>query len=261
MATLEQKQEDFEYRSPADLYVHGEPFSPADWNKELLKIGGRCPFGDARLRIVWGGTEKKHGFLQTDKGSVEAMVIKYAAQIPHVRKLVGYSYKDDAERYITVRRLDQVPEGKIPIPKLEYMQLGMLRWVLERKFTLDELIAMQMYPDPKSEKGREWGRRGGRRYAYMPDQRGLYVGLYPLQTPDGKYFEPDADWFTTLRKTQREIESVTEQDKIDLMNRELDRIEEAERRAEQAEKDAREEIWEESIIEVEKAPQGRIIFT
>ena len=106
MADLETTKEDkFEYRTPDDLYVHAEPFSPKVWNERLRKIMGDCPLGEPRLRIVWGGDMKKRGYVQTEKGSVEKMVIKYPAPISKIRKIKGFVYFNDKGQRVLLRSL------------------------------------------------------------------------------------------------------------------------------------------------------------
>lgn len=258
---LEEKQEAFEYRSPKDLYVHGEPFSPSKWNEELTKIGGRCPFGDPRLRIVWGGTATKRGYVQTDARSEERMIIKYPAPVSKVRILVGFIWYDGNGSSFAVERSDQIPKGKLSLPYYEYHQLGALRWVFERKFTPDELVAMQMYPDPRSPQAKTFGVRGSRRYVAAMDPRGEYIGLYPLQTPEGKYFEPTEGWFELLRKTEKEAKEISEGEKSMMLNSLMDALDNQERRKEAAQKEMEDAIFEDALIEAEKVPQGRVIFT
>lgn len=257
---LEEKQERFEYRSPADLYVHPEPFSPDGWNRTLAKIGGHCPYGDPRLRIVWGGTAKKKGYIQTPERSEEALVIKYPAPVPRVRVLKGYYYLTRDGKRAFVGRADRIPPGRLSQPVFEYSQLGALRWILERKFTPEELVAMQMYPDPRSHAAKTYGVRRGRRYVAPMDPRGEYIGLYPLQTPDGKYFEPTEEWFELLRKTEKESREATEGDKSMLINAMMDALDRQERRAAEYEAEQRDIIWEESVVESEKEPKGRVFF-
>lgn len=258
---LEEKQEHFEYRSPADLYVHKEPFSPEPWNERLLKIGGRCPAGDPRLRIVWGGTEKKRGYAQTPTGSVPVMTIKYPGPIPKARKLKSYCYFTGPNQKAHVARIDLVPEGKMAIPEYEYLELGMLRWIFERKFTPSELVAAGLRPDPRTEQGKNYGYRGGRRYIAPMEPKGEYVGLYPLTTPDGLYWEPVEAWFESLAKTQRELDTLTPGERQKLLNEYMDRLdaEDAQRKAEEQEE--QDTLIEDVIIEAEKAPKGRIIFS
>jgi hypothetical protein len=54
------------------------------------------------------------------------------------------------------------------------------------KYTPDELIAIGRYPDPRSEAAKTFGVKGRRRYIAPMDPRGEYIGLYSLETPDGK---------------------------------------------------------------------------
>lgn len=258
--TLEEKQQSFEYRSPADLFVHGEPFSPAEWNKTLETIGGTCPLGDARLRIVWGGTAKKKGFIQTDTRSAEAMVIKYRAEVPKTRNLVGFTYFGHNGHVVRVARADHVPEDKIAMPIIEEQELGMLRWMFERKFTVDELVAMQMAPDPRSEAVKTYGVKGGRRYIAPTDPRGEYIGLYPLQTPDGKYWEPTAEWFDLLWETEKVNREVTVGDRMVMLDKALEDIETRERKAKEYAAEQEDILFEETLIETEKAAQGQVIF-
>lgn len=253
---FEERQEHFEYRTPKDLVVHGEPFSPEKWNAILLKIAGRCPAGDPRLRIVWGGTAKKRGYFQGPEQSIECDVIKYPAPVPNIRRIKGYNYFNDEGNVNFVVRPDHIPAGKIGMPVIESYQLGQLRWMLERKFTPEELVAMEMYPDPRTEAGRMYGVRGGRRYVAPMGKKGEYVPLYPLQTPDGRYWEPDEGWFDHLDKTQKQIEATTEGARMVLLNEAMDDLELRERKAAERQADEEDTLFEETLIEVEKMPRG-----
>ena len=143
---------------------------------------------------------------------------------------------------------------------IEVIHLGKLRWVLERKFTPEELIAMEMYPDPNTPAGRAYGYRGGRRYAVPMNPRGEYIGLYPLQTPDGRYWEPDELWFELLAKTEKDARELSQGDRMIELDRAMDDIEKRERQAAEAKLEEQDSIFEESVIEVEKAPRGVVIF-
>jgi hypothetical protein len=74
---LEEKQERFEYKTPEDLKIHGEPFSPKPWNERLLKIAGRCPLGDPETSHRLGRNGKEKSYAQTEYKSIEVMSIKY----------------------------------------------------------------------------------------------------------------------------------------------------------------------------------------
>ena len=257
MAHIETLGKDFEYRRPEDLKIWQPPRDPSRWNEELLEIGGRDPHGDPRLRLRWGGTAKKNGYVQTPQGSIPCQVIAYPAQMPRVQKLKGFSYfKNGENRFVS--RADEVPKGELSLPVYEYLELGILRWVLERKFTLTELILMQMRPDPDSPAGKLYGVRNGRRYIAPLDRRGEYIPIFPLETPDGRYFEPNDLWFQQIRKAQQEV---TIGDKSRLLAETLARFEKQEEAEKARDKEVFETLFEETIIEAEKAPQGQVIFT
>lgn len=262
MADLETTKEDkFEYRTPDDLYVHAEPFSPKVWNERLRKIMGDCPLGEPRLRIVWGGDMKKRGYVQTEKGSVEKMVIKYPAPISKIRKIKGFVYFNDKGQRVFVTKPEDIPQGKLAVPEIEEFELGKLRWVLEKKFTPEELVAMSFYPPPNTPQAKMFGVNGGRKYKAYMDSRGEYIGVYPLETPDGKYFEPDNKWFEMLEEQVYQWKNASEAEKDAFLVKSAENEEKREQMDKAYEKEQREIIWEDSLIEAEKAPQGQIYLT
>lgn len=252
----------FEYRNESDIKVWGEPVSPERWNRILKEIGGVCPLGDARLRIVWAATEMKDGYVQTPTGSIPVRVIKYPNQpFSKLRSLKGFFYyANDGKRY-EVARADQAPKGRLTYPIYDYIELGALRWYLERKFTVEELVAMDMRPDPTTEAGRNYGVQTmngiTRRHIAPVNPRGEYIGLFPLQTPEGDYFEPDDAWFDLLRKTQYEV---TNEDKDRLLAETFAAMEKAEKQRTARENEELLTHVEDAIIEVQNEPLGLVHF-
>lgn len=257
--TTAEKQ--FEYYSQDDIRIWQPPVDPAKWNKTLAQIGGFCPFGDQRLRLVWGATEETDGYIQTDYGSVPARVRKYpVGGVSKVQILRGYDYFDKHGKHHFVARADLVPKEYMTTPRYEYLHLGVLRWVFERKFTVPELIAAQMRPDPKTTAGKNYGLdvKTGRRYIAPTNPRGEYILLYPLQTPDGGYFEPDARWFEGLRKTQQETE-LDQAEKSRLLGKTLERFQKEDEAKEKAEREELFTFTEDAIIEAEKESINRVM--
>lgn len=281
---LTEKQRHFEYRSPDDLYPHPAPHdcNLREWNRILGEIGGRDDFGDNRLQLVWGGTAQKRGYEQKPNGvSVPCWNIKYPGPVPKSRKLKGFEYVSDRDnKSCFVPRADLAPKGAFVYPVYEYLQLGMLRWVLERKFTPVELVALQMHPDPNTEAGKFYGveqipvtiylpsgaphttiKYGTRRFVAPMNPRGEYVALYPLQTPDGLYFEPTGEWFDFLRKAEHEARNATPEDKARFFRERLEYEEAVEVKNAEYEHEQDEILKDEIIVEAESEPQGRVIFS
>ena len=277
---LAERQAKHEYRTEDDLCPHPAPVSAENWNRELAQIGGTDRFGDVRLRLVWAGTMMKRGYDQTADGSVEAPQIKYPGPVPKIRRLCGFHYRTKRESKSNfVLRADLAPKGAFVTPVYDYIQLGILRWVLERKFTPEELILLQMYPDPATEEGRNYGREkisttmhtpygprttwsyGNRRFIAAMDTRGEYVGLYPLETPDGKYFEPTAEWLEYLRKAEYEAAHATKEDKARFERERLAYEEQKEVKDAEFEAEQDAILMDEILVEIENEPQERVIFS
>lgn len=248
-----------EYRNLNDYRQQSQP--PCDssrWNKTLLDIGGKCPLGDQRLRIVWGGIEKSDGFIQTEFRSVPAKVIKYRNRgIQRARLLKGFYYLKNGV-HVFVPRADLIPQGCLNIPEYEYLELGLLRWILERKFTIEELVAAGIRPDPHSLAGKNYGKQGSRQYIAETNPRGEYVMMYALESPQGDYFEPDDVWFEGLRKTQFEIDNASDADKRDLLEAEKVHLEQSESNKKIAEMIGVFTDVEDNLIAAEKAPVNRV---
>ena len=106
-----------------------------------------------------------------------------------------------------------------------------------------------------------FGVNGGRKYKAYMDSRGEYIGVYPLETPDGKYFEPDNKWFEMLEEQVYQWKNASEAEK-DAFWLNLPKTKKKREQMDKAyEKEQREIIWEDSLIEAEKAPQGQIYLT
>lgn len=210
----------------------------------------------------------KDGYKQTSKGSIPVQVIKYPAPIPKIKKIVGYQYKIGG-KWHKCQRPDDIPKkGRmIVFPIFQEYQLGMLRWMLEKKFSVIEMLSMDMIPVPGSKEARNWGAstdgKGIRRRTIAPtNPRGEYIGLYPLQIPDESlsYFEPTRDWFELLKKTTYETASFNEQQRHDALAKHFENLDEGERRAAAAKEADFEALFEETVIELQKGPIRAVHF-
>lgn len=258
---LTEKQKKFEYRTERDLYEHRAPCDPAEWNKVLGEIGGQDEFGDNRLRLVWGGTQKKNGYKQTANGSQEAQVLSYKDIISERKILKGYEYKNDQNKVVFVNRADDAPSGVIVSAVYEYLEFGLLRWVLERKYTVQELVEEQMRPDPLTEEGRNYGRKQMMRTIAPTNPRGEYFRIRALETPDGLYCEPTEQWYDLVRKAEFESRNATKSDKADWLAEKLAEEETKEIKRAEYEAEQQEILAEEILKEFDNAPQERVFFS
>ena len=110
------------------------PAFPQWFQEELTRLAGTNRHGRPNLRLVWGGTVTNE---KTSFGS-----LKYPAGFK--RDLVGYEWSKDGEQGF-VADLKDAPEGALVFPSLKEEPLGMLRWVIEKWTSPEELEAMNRF--------------------------------------------------------------------------------------------------------------------
>lgn len=176
-------KEDFEYieNDESSWRARLPPPLPDFVPKTLIEIAGALPDGRPRLRCVWAGTAKSE--------SSERDCLKYSCGYSPV-EVSGYSYVKDGVTHFTktVEGIDAL----IIVPVMYEEELGLLRWVIEKYVSPEEL---------------ERAGRFKNRYAageIAPTLRsfpreGVYEPFLIVQTKDKKYREVTPDVLQFVR--------------------------------------------------------------
>lgn len=226
-------------------------------NEELGRIGGTCVFGDNRFRVAWMAEALKKGYLYYPDGTeYVGDVLKYPLRTSQTHVFV---YKDKSGVEGEVASADKLPppediEG-LPLAKDKIYNLGRLRWILEVKFTLEELIKLGEYPAPDSAEGKRFGVKKGLKHIIYPDVRGEYVGKMIFQDAFGNYRCPDREW---LEKFHAHFHESTTLDREQL--RALDEKREQEREKDLADaKEKGKKAHDETVFkEIDRMPVERV---
>lgn len=109
---------------------HTPPSMPAWFQEELNKIAGLNPFNRPNLRVIWGGTEMSDKSYERDK-------LKYSCGYSPV-DVSGYKYFSDGQWHFT-DNVDDLDKSILILPCVQQEELGLLRFVIERWVSADEL--------------------------------------------------------------------------------------------------------------------------
>lgn len=113
--------------------VHNPPQFPHDFQEALNKLAGLNRHGQPNLRLVWGGT------CPSDKSADKGRLKYLCGMSP--QDLKGYQYLENGE-WKFVANLEDAPENAMVAPVTERHQLGLLRWIIEKWTSPEELEAM-----------------------------------------------------------------------------------------------------------------------
>lgn len=250
-----------EFYAHNDSYTRPKPEPGLDprINEELAKLGGKCAYGDDRFQIKFAGNLTKKGVREFPDGEiVSGNVTKYLHKFS---KVTNWQYTDLNGTVHEVSSSDQLPPQSeikgfpVGVPKI--YALGQLRFVLEVKFTLEELVKLGKYPAPDSIEGRNYGRDDMNRIIDVyPESRGIYESRLVFEDAEGEFLRPTMDWFNEIFKP----------DFWEGMNYGLDLLQEIDQKR-LVEKEARQAdavthrnrtIGDQIMSDIERAPIGRV---
>ena len=106
------------------------PDIPQDFVEELTAIGGLNRFGQPNLRVVKGNE------IRNDRAEDQKLLKYHAGWSP--LEVSGYSYVEDGETRFTLR-LEDVPPTAMVWPSMNQEELGLLRYVIEKWTSPEEL--------------------------------------------------------------------------------------------------------------------------
>jgi len=101
-----------------------------DFIVELTRIGGLNRFGQPNLRVV-KGNEIKH-----DRAENMQLLKYHAGWTP--MEVSGYVYEANGQRHFTTK-LEEVPPDVLVFPSMQQEELGLLRYVIEKWTSPEEL--------------------------------------------------------------------------------------------------------------------------
>lgn len=234
-------------------------------NNRLLDISGVDPHGDPRLKAFWAGTLPEVKYWEDSNGKTHEFVgKKYRYRRTFITE--GYAYINDEGNKVIVSKSGDVPAHKIYAPERRPVEYGELIWVIEMKYTAEELVKLGWFPDPDSERGRTFCIKNGQRYRKPLDPRGEYVPAIRIEEPEyDSVGDIVKNWYRdiTLQDVEK-IQSVINKsqsesnqafaDRVTARDNDIQRIQK-ERQAEEVQK-----IIRDAGDNLSKLPVGRQIF-
>ncbi len=224
LATEEGRRTYYTYnlKDPATLYHHSEPFLAPMYNEQLLELWGTDVHGDQLLRISWSGTLAAPAFKDVGDSVIEYEGKKY----PFMRLVVneGFEFHNKDGNLVFVTDVKDVPENTVFAVRKRYEDLGKMMFVLEMKFTAEQLVQQGYYPAFDSPEFDEWCVKNGKRYAPRPNPKGEYRFCNFIQTPDGKYRDVSPADVDNIRQLINRANSETEMEYITRKQEEREKV-------------------------------------
>ena len=119
---LENDQSTWKYQRLPDI--------PQDFVEELTAIGGLNRLGQPNLRVVKGNE------IKNDRAEDQKLLKYHAGWTPN--EVSGYHYMENGERRFTTR-LEDIDPGTMVFPSMNQEELGLLRYVIEKWVSPEEL--------------------------------------------------------------------------------------------------------------------------
>lgn len=117
--------------------VREAPAQADGFNDGLIEIAGYNPFGGQMLRTVWGGTHHAKGILVYKLCDTDETCIGYQYRDPDSGEMVETPYGT----------LASIPLTAIPITIYGRLELGELRWMVERWRSPEQLAHMGYFDE------------------------------------------------------------------------------------------------------------------
>lgn len=106
------------------------PDIPQDFVEELTRLGGLNRFGQPNLRVVKGNE------VLNDRAEDQRLLKYHAGWTP--MEVSGYVYDQDGQKRFTTR-LEDIPAHVMVFPSMQQEELGLLRYVIEKWVSPEEL--------------------------------------------------------------------------------------------------------------------------
>lgn len=272
LGTIQGKKEYYEYdwKNPKTWVDKPEPSlsetSLETINKELAKIAGYDIHGDQRYRAIWAVKCEQRKMYPDSNGKLHVyMGKKYNPNMYFkFRRAIGATYLNDKGQTVRATKPEDVPAGKPFTILTEMTELSILRWVIEMKFTFEELVEAKMIPAPDSERDKKFAVFEGKKYHTGFDPKGHYVLCYACEE-----INPDDETNGFYRDvSMADVENIkriwqlaqTESNHEFALRKEKEVFENLARK-EQKETDALLGAAQDALIIVDKMPVNREFFT
>ena len=182
---LTDKQKYYEY-DPGQgrgWWIKEPPAKELWFQHELNLLAGLSDRGQPNLRVVWGGTQM-HDITERPQ-------LKYKV----VREIVtGYNYVKTDGTIGTTPSMNLPTDAKVPWefhPKRERIELGRLRWAIERHVPAHTLREMRRFENRRAPDGELVLRE-------LPPE-GIYEHFFWVQTAAHKYRDLDHEVLTAVK--------------------------------------------------------------
>jgi hypothetical protein len=119
---LEEDQSTWKFQKLPDI--------PAEFVEKLTKIGGLNRFGQPNLRVVKGNE------IYNDRSEDQKLLKYHAGWTPF--EVSGYGYESEGKVIFTTR-VEDIPSGTLIYPLTRQEELGLLRYVVEKWVSPEEL--------------------------------------------------------------------------------------------------------------------------
>jgi hypothetical protein len=257
-----QKYYVYDPSKPSTMVHHNPPRLDDHFNRELLKLAGKDIYGDQRLRIAWAASIPETKYHENENGKTEEYEGRKYAFMKR-RVVTGYTYINKKGHKVTVKHPALVPKDKVYTNASYLDELGIMKWVVEMKYTAQELEDMGYYPKHGSLKAEQWCVRNGQRYRIKPSRTGEYIKAFFIEMPDSFGFgnfgyrdvrESDLE---EIRRIWHQAHNESEEDYANRKMAEINARLEFEE-AEQARK--MDSALESAIIRAESQPIERVFF-
>ncbi len=204
---LTDKQKYYEY-DPGQGYGWWRKDPPAKepwFQHELNLLAGMSDRGQPRLRVVWGGTVM-HDI--TEKPQLKYKVVREI--------ITGYNYVKTDGTIGTTTSMNLPDDAKVPWefhPKRERLELGRLRWAIERHVPAHELKRLGRFKNRRAPDGELILRE-------LPSE-GVYDHFFWVQTAAFKYRDLDRQVLTAIKAMwDYDINATQAQKTLDAIERE-----------------------------------------
>lgn len=182
---LAAKQKYYEYDPSAGghWWVKDEPTPPSWFEEELTEFAGLEDGRRPRLRVVWGGTVM-HDI--TEKPQLKYKVVREINE--------GFYYLKQDGSTGTTLSMNLPTDAAVPWkfhPKTRRIEIGRLRWVIERHVPAHELRRLGRFQNRKAPNGEVILRE-------LPPE-GIYEHFFWVQTRAHKYRDLDREVLTAVQ--------------------------------------------------------------
>lgn len=208
---LRQKQDYYEYGPGGSWSYKQAPRLDASLSRELARFSGTDLFGDPIYRFLWAGVRviaganNEQDLHPTIIGDAAATKVSNGRVQP--KYLHGWQkedrwicYRDKSGSEGRVKRPEDLPvDTELSWEEFRPTAYGKLRWIVERKLSAEQLVEALIYPedDPR-----------------IP-AKGGYIWALTVETPDGRYYEPDRYWLQAIQEHVRELETESMKDLLE----------------------------------------------